>query len=351
MGITELVQSSGWKNFTAKLYGFGASIVIIGALFKIMHWPGASLALTAGLLIEAIIFFFSAFEPLHEELDWTLVYPELAGMSDPDEIDEYKKREKELLLRFTKEHPDVVMVREMINTLEKEREEDLAEQRAKFGSTKQDVPPLSQNKVYQELKISLSLIEGKLAAARTRVANQKAKVERLRELVDTVPKIEADLKRLNRDYLIHKKNYEALVDRKESAIISENVEQQANKIKFRTIDPPHVGAEPAGPNRPLFSSAVLLMALAAGGVMAFFLGQIRPVFDTPRVLTQQVGKPVLGTVSLVASRGHRNLRRLEVMTFFIGLSSILCFYVLVVWLQMMRFDVVGKVAGIVARFQ
>lgn len=91
MGITEIVQSSGWKSFTAKLYGFGASIVIVGALFKIQHWPGASIALTSGLLIEAIIFFFSAFEPLHEELDWTLVYPELAGLSDPDEIDEYKE--------------------------------------------------------------------------------------------------------------------------------------------------------------------------------------------------------------------------------------------------------------------
>ena len=92
MGITELVQSSGWKNFTAKLYGFGAAVVIIGALFKIMHWPGAAIALTSGLLIEAVIFFFSAFEPLHEELDWTLVYPELAGMRDPDEIDEYKEQ-------------------------------------------------------------------------------------------------------------------------------------------------------------------------------------------------------------------------------------------------------------------
>ncbi|MEN8201242.1 MAG: gliding motility protein GldL [Bacteroidota bacterium] len=92
MGITELVQSSGWKSFTSKMYGFGASIVIVGALFKIQHWPGAGVALTAGLLTEAIIFFFSAFEPLHEELDWTLVYPELAGMSDPDEIDEYKEQ-------------------------------------------------------------------------------------------------------------------------------------------------------------------------------------------------------------------------------------------------------------------
>jgi methyl-accepting chemotaxis protein len=92
MGITEIVQSSGWKSFTAKLYGFGASIVIVGALFKIQHWPGAGIALASGLLIEAVIFFFSAFEPLHEELDWTLVYPELAGMSDPDEIDEYKEQ-------------------------------------------------------------------------------------------------------------------------------------------------------------------------------------------------------------------------------------------------------------------
>ena len=92
MGITEIVQSSGWKSFTAKLYGIGASIVITGALFKIMHWPGAGFALSAGLIIEAIIFFFSAFEPLHEELDWTLVYPELAGMSDPDEIDGYKEQ-------------------------------------------------------------------------------------------------------------------------------------------------------------------------------------------------------------------------------------------------------------------
>ena len=63
MGITELVQSSGWKSFTSKLYGFGASIVIVGALFKIQHWPFAGAALTAGLLIEAVIFFFSAFDP------------------------------------------------------------------------------------------------------------------------------------------------------------------------------------------------------------------------------------------------------------------------------------------------
>jgi gliding motility-associated protein GldL len=69
--------SKGWKKFMAKLYGWGAALVIMGALFKIQHWPGAGMMLTIGLTTEAIIFFFSAFEPIHEEVDWTLVYPEL----------------------------------------------------------------------------------------------------------------------------------------------------------------------------------------------------------------------------------------------------------------------------------
>jgi gliding motility-associated protein GldL len=71
--------SKSWKKFMSKLYGIGASIVIIGALFKIEHWQYSSQLLIAGLGTEAIIFFFSAFEPLpHSEPDWTLVYPQLA---------------------------------------------------------------------------------------------------------------------------------------------------------------------------------------------------------------------------------------------------------------------------------
>jgi len=78
-------NSKKFKNGMAKLYGFGAAIVILGALFKLMDWPGAGAMLTIGLSTEAIIFFFSAFEKPHEEPDWSLVYPELAYMKDPDE--------------------------------------------------------------------------------------------------------------------------------------------------------------------------------------------------------------------------------------------------------------------------
>ncbi len=85
MSIAELTQSRGYKNFMKYVYGWGASIVLVGALFKIQHYPGASIMLIVGLLTEALIFFFSAFEPLAEELDWTLVFPQLAGLEDDDE--------------------------------------------------------------------------------------------------------------------------------------------------------------------------------------------------------------------------------------------------------------------------
>jgi len=72
--------SKKWKLFMAKLYGIGAAIVIIGALFKIQHWPFAGPMLIVGLTTEAFIFFFSAFEPPHEDPDWSLVYPELGSV-------------------------------------------------------------------------------------------------------------------------------------------------------------------------------------------------------------------------------------------------------------------------------
>ncbi|MGV8112624.1 MAG: gliding motility protein GldL [Lentimicrobium sp.] len=80
MGLNNVVRGKAFRNFMAKLYGWGASVVILGALFKINHYPGANEMLIVGLGTEALIFFFSAFEPPHVEPDWSLVYPELAGM-------------------------------------------------------------------------------------------------------------------------------------------------------------------------------------------------------------------------------------------------------------------------------
>lgn len=80
MSSNSFFESKKFKKIMAYVYGWGAAIVIIGALFKILHLPGANGMLIVGLGTEAFIFFISAFEPLHAEYDWTLVYPELAGI-------------------------------------------------------------------------------------------------------------------------------------------------------------------------------------------------------------------------------------------------------------------------------
>jgi gliding motility-associated protein GldL len=94
MGINSLVKTKKFKNFMSKLYGWGAAVVILGALFKINHYPGAEWMLIIGLSVESLIFFFSAFEPPFVEPDWSLVYPELAGMYHDGETKAVAKPKK-----------------------------------------------------------------------------------------------------------------------------------------------------------------------------------------------------------------------------------------------------------------
>lgn len=77
-GFSELL----YGTIMPKIYGIGAAVVIVGAMFKILHLPGAGIMLGVGLTTEAIIFLFSAFEPKHQEYDWSLVYPELMGATE-----------------------------------------------------------------------------------------------------------------------------------------------------------------------------------------------------------------------------------------------------------------------------
>lgn len=100
MGLYKLVRSKGYKNFMAKLYGIGAAVVILGALFKILHLPGANVMLMAGMCTESIIFLFSAFEPLHVEYNWALVYPELA-IGTEEETEKKSRKEKKQLAQGT----------------------------------------------------------------------------------------------------------------------------------------------------------------------------------------------------------------------------------------------------------
>ncbi len=89
------ILSKKTMNFT---YGMGAAVVLVGALFKIEHLPGASILLKVGLITEAFIFALSAFEPVDHELDWSLVYPELAGGQAKDKAKKEDPKDAQGLL-------------------------------------------------------------------------------------------------------------------------------------------------------------------------------------------------------------------------------------------------------------
>jgi len=74
-----MAQSKSRKKIFNMVYGLGAAVVILGALFKIAHFPGGTTVLTIGMVVEALVFAVSAFEPVEEDYDWTKVYPELVG--------------------------------------------------------------------------------------------------------------------------------------------------------------------------------------------------------------------------------------------------------------------------------
>jgi chromosome segregation ATPase len=77
MGLAELTHSQKWRKTMNYFYSIGASVVLLGALFKLQHWTGGSTMLMIGMSCEALIFFLSAFEPMVETPDWTKVYPQL----------------------------------------------------------------------------------------------------------------------------------------------------------------------------------------------------------------------------------------------------------------------------------
>lgn len=92
MNIGELFKTKRWKTFMGYVYGWGAAVVMVGALFKLQHWQYSGELLTVGLLTEAFIFFLSAFEPPAEIPEWDKVYPELREDYELDGFDDFQPK-------------------------------------------------------------------------------------------------------------------------------------------------------------------------------------------------------------------------------------------------------------------
>lgn len=227
----------------------------------------------------------------------------------------------DLLVKFTEEHPDVQELRRRIDDLEKQRLEEL-QQIANAASSGDD----ASSPLYQQLMLTSGEANASVAAIYARVKEYENRVAALQNLINNRPQIETELKRLNRDYDIHKQNYDALVARLESARMSEQVERTGDSVKFKIIDPPTVPPVSSGPNRSLLNSVVLLAAMAVGLVFAFVLTQLFPKIYNSKTLRSITGFPVFATISMERNPVMQAKQRLDAMGLsFAGLMLIMTY--------------------------
>ncbi|CDH46814.1 XrtA system polysaccharide chain length determinant [Candidatus Contendibacter odensensis] len=239
-------------------------------------------------------------------------------------IQNLEKMLDELLIKYTEKHPDVIIIKQTMLDLKKQRDEELAQYAASAASTASSSDNntssfgpqgVDANPVYQQLKIALGQEEANIASLQARVAAFDRRVKELQGQVDTVPQIEADLAGLNRDYAVNRRKFEDLLTRRESAKMSQQIEQTSQDVRFKIIDPPRVPLQPSGPNRPLLMSMVLGAGLAVGVALAFLISQLWPTFDTRRSLMQLTNVPVFGSVSAVLSMADVRRERLLVVAY------------------------------------
>jgi polysaccharide chain length determinant protein (PEP-CTERM system associated) len=243
-----------------------------------------------------------------------------------------RKRLDELLLRYTDAHPDVINLRRQIVELDAQRDAERKAADAIPVIQRPGATTVIPNKVYQDIKVKLADTEARIAALRARVADADVRMSQARTAAQTIPKVEAEYTQLTRDYEVNKKNYEALLARRESAAMSGDMDTKSGVGEFRVIDPPRVAPQPVFPNRPLFLMLVLCASIAVGAGIAFLIDQMRPTFFDARTLRAETGMPLLGSVSMIDdSEAVRTARRSLMVFSGTGLAYLGLFAMLIVW--------------------
>lgn len=249
--------------------------------------------------------------------------PEIDGR-----IQALQKQMDMLRLQYTDIHPDIVATKRLIQKLEDQKKQDT--------SVKKNDPLGSkiQNPVYQQLTIAIAEADAMVAALQARVGEYQRRYADLRGASNMIPQVEQDYTQLMRDYEVYRQNYDALLKRRESVIMSGEVESKTDTVDFRVIDPPFVPSQPAWPNRPLLLSLVTLGGLVAGLAVAFLLSQLRRTVTDRRSLRELTGLPLLGAVSKVETDSSRRRKRKGTLAYLATLGSLIAAYGAVMALQL-----------------
>lgn len=227
------------------------------------------------------------------------------------------------LLIYTENHPRIVSAKTAIAQLEKKLQ---LERSAAPTTPSVNSPSTRSNPVYQSVAIALKKSEIEVATHQASVNEYRRKVAALRNSLDGVTEVEAQLARLNRDYAINQTQYQELVKRLELARLSQKAELSDDSVNFQLVDPPVVPSTPIGPHRPLFISAVLLLSIVIGAGFALCLDQARPVFLTTHHLNRETSLPVYGAVTLKVSEERLRAERASLAVFVLLVTMMFGFY-------------------------
>ncbi len=229
-----------------------------------------------------------------------------------ERMNDIQRRLDELTLNYTEQHPDIISLRRTLADLERQRNEQTELLRSGLLGGE---AYLDDNPIYQQMRMTLSNAQVDVSSLRVRVEEAQRRVDNLQRMVESAPEVEAELKRLDRDYSVNQQNYMALLQRREQGMIAQSVEDRGEQVQFRIIEPARIPLAPSAPNRPVLFAGVLLLGLGVGGGFGFMASQLRPVFDDRRLLNAVTGFPVLGTVSLYQDSGRRLRDRIELLLF------------------------------------
>lgn len=267
----------------------------------------------------------------HDERERVMVFP------IDSRIEALEQKLDQLLIQYTDKHPDVNILRQTIADLKKQRDREKSQYSAALAKS----APLvnSRNpKAYSfidELKVKLAEEQANVASLQVRVGEYEKRTRELREQVNVLPQVEAELAALNRDYDTNRKKYDELLARREALRLAEQAEQSKQDVRYRVVDPPRVPAAPTGPKRVLLMSLVLAAGLGAGIGLALLLVQLWPTFDTRRSLFQQMSDiPVFGSVGLVLSQATLRHKRRMIFLFSLMGGMLLLIYAGLVAVEM-----------------
>ena len=168
------------------------------------------------------------------------------------------------------------------------------------------------NPYVQTIKMALNNIETEVATLNARIYNYNQKLQQEDKQFNERLSIETQMENLNRDYDTVKKHYLSLIDSREQARMSSNVDTQVSALKFKIIDPATFPQEPSAPNRILFYSVILVGGFVVGIGIALLVVIVRPLVVDAKQLRELTGLPILGVVSQIENERQqkRNTKRM-----------------------------------------